>query len=351
MKRLLSPRILLPTLVILLVMILAAIYLPVPLPTISLPAEAIPGWNILGFPITNTLLATLLADITVILFCLAGARRLELVPGRLQNLLESIVELFLNFAQDLMGPQARRFVPLALTVFMLILAANWWGRVPGFEAVGVIEKPHIAGTQMWSVRPVGGNIYTVSHPATSIYKGDHGGDQKAEGAATQAAKEESHAVPTEGVLLPFLRGATTDLNFPLSLALIAFFYIQYQGFRALGAGYLRKFFNFSSGITIFVGLLELISEFAKIISFSFRLFGNIFAGTVLVFVMSFLIPLFIPMPFALLEVLIGLIQAAVFAILILVFTAGAIESHEDHETHVADTQQAMEGAEQVAHAH
>ncbi len=140
------------------------------------------------------------------------------------------------------------------------------------------------------------------------------------------------------VVLPFLRSPSTDLNMTASLALIAVIMTQVIGFRALGPSYLTKFFNFKTlltsplgGIDLAVGLLELIGEFAKILSFSFRLLGNIFAGSILLFVMSFLVP-FLPWPFFILEFFVGVIQAVVFGMLTAIFMTQATAGHGgEHE--------------------
>ncbi len=169
----------------------------------------------------------------------------------------------------------------------------------------------------------------------------------AEGATTEAAAEggegEHHYAPGDPsvpwVVLPYLRAPSTDLNLTVALALIAVIMIQVTGFSALGAGYLTKFFNFKTlftsplgGIDVAVGLLELIGEFAKILSFAFRLLGNIFAGSILLFVMSFLLP-FLPWPFFILEFFVGALQAFVFGLLTAIFMnlATASHGHEDHE--------------------
>jgi F-type H+-transporting ATPase subunit a len=140
-------------------------------------------------------------------------------------------------------------------------------------------------------------------------------------------------------IVPFLRAAATDLNFTLAMALVAMLMVQYFGFKYLGPKYLRKFFNFSiddmakSPINIMdpvVGLLELVGEFTRIISFSFRLLGNIFAGQVLLFVIAFIIPVANIVFFGL-EFFVGLIQAAVFGLLAIIFMTGATESHDDHD--------------------
>ena len=138
----------------------------------------------------------------------------------------------------------------------------------------------------------------------------------------------------KGAFVPYLRAGATDLNFTLALAIIAFLAIEIAGFSKLGLGYLKKFFNFdfSHGVgqgflNVFVGLLEFVSELSRIVSFAFRLFGNIFAGQTLLFVMPFLIPLFLVLPIYGLELFVGMIQGFVFAILTLAFMSQAVEDH------------------------
>src|SRR6185436_10102467 len=141
------------------------------------------------------------------------------------------------------------------------------------------------------------------------------------------------------VVLPYVRPASTDLNMTVALALIAVVMIQVMGFQALGPSYLTKFFNFRTlfssplgGIDVAVGLLELVGEFAKILSFAFRLLGNVFAGSVLLFVMSFLLP-FLPWPFFILEFFVGALQAFVFGLLTAIFMNLATVSHHHEEEH------------------
>jgi F-type H+-transporting ATPase subunit a len=161
----------------------------------------------------------------------------------------------------------------------------------------------------------------------------HEGDECREH-AIEAATEEHAAADNEklGVLFPYLRGINTDLMTPLSFALVSVAVIQWWGITSLGFfSYAGKFINFSSPIAFFVGFLETIAEFAKIISFSFRLFGNMLAGEILLLVMTFLVALSSPIMviFYGLEVFVGLIQAFVFATLTLVFAMGAVSSHGD----------------------
>jgi F-type H+-transporting ATPase subunit a len=139
------------------------------------------------------------------------------------------------------------------------------------------------------------------------------------------------------VLVPFVRAAATDLNVALALAIISVVATQYVGMRALGLKYWRRFLNpVITGITpidIFVGILEFISEIAKLVSFSFRLFGNIFAGQVLLFVMAFLVAFLIPVPFYGLELFVGFMQAFVFAILTFIFFEQGTHSHAGDAHH------------------
>ncbi|MCD6289125.1 MAG: F0F1 ATP synthase subunit A [Anaerolineae bacterium] len=278
------------------------ILFPVPLPTIQLPAEAIPGLSIFGFPITNTLLATLLADATLLLLVVLIRRKMEMIPSGLQNLAEWFIEMFYDLVEEIAGENARRFFPIFMTVLLFLLVANWWELAPGFDSIGIIQPAHGEGMRAYEIKNVG--PLAILTPKLSA----HG-----------------------YVLVPFLRVAASDLNLPLALALIAVIYVQAVGVQALGFSYFRKFFNFSSLIDGLVGMLELISELAKLISFSFRLFGNIFAGQVLLFVVPFLIPLLAALPFYGLELFVGFMQAFVFAILIVVFASMATVPHGEHK--------------------
>lgn len=285
----------------LVVLIGGRILFPVPLPTIQLPAEKIPGLSVFGFPITNTLIATLLADLTLVGIIIAVRSRMSLIPSGFQNLVEWFIETFYNLAEEIAGENTRRFFPLFMSILLFLLIANWWELVPGFDSIGIIEPAHEEGMRAYEIKDLGPLAILTPHES------DHG-----------------------YILVPFLRAAATDLNLPLGLALIVMVYVQVVGFRALGKNYLHKFFNFRGPIEAFVGFLELISEFAKIISFSFRLFGNIFAGQVLLFVMPFLIPYLVVVPFYGLEMFVGFMQAFVFAILALVFSTMAVIPHDGH---------------------
>jgi len=321
-RRLMNPRVIGITLGVLALMAVSAYVLKVPLPAIVLPAEPIacigghlePAEHGLhcasGFPFTNSMAATLVADLTIFLVFFFALRNKKLIPSGLQNAVEAVIEWFYTLVEDIAGKEnARTFFPIVMTIFTFALFANWWELVPGMDAFGwIVEKHHGDG---WARKELFAGVYTL-------------------------VKEKGHYT-----LVPWLRTATTDLNVTIAMALIAVAYVQIAGVRFQGWKYFKKFIRpgYMSGglmatvLDVFVGFLELISELARIVSFSFRLFGNIFAGTVLLFVMPYLIPLFVPLPFYGLEVFVGMIQAFVFAVLTLVFIVMAIISHGEHEGH------------------
>lgn len=310
--------------------------LPEPvLPTILLPAEPITATTeILGFKtgFTNTLLATLLADAVLIALAYFGTRKLRsgdksaMIPSGLQNLLEAIVEGLYSLAEGILGTRARKVFWLGATIFLFVLVANWMELIPGFDSIGWIEHPHEEGITAYQ-RSELGPIGILKGPAVEPAESDH--NESGEGEGHQG----------DGwVLVPFLRAANTDLNTTLALAVISVVMTQIFSIQALGlSGYLGKFIqtkrigegNPMGIIDTFVGVLEAIAEFAKVISFAFRLFGNIFAGAVLLFVMGFLMPFLFPgvMIFYGLELFVGAIQALVFMMLTFVFISAATAAH------------------------
>ena len=220
--------------------------------------------------------------------------------------------------------------------------------IPGIESVGVLEAPH-KGTGYCYIQSGGAAIITgipaVSAEACKAKGALAAGPSEAEAGL---ASDVSAAEAGKGaVVVPFMRRPTSDLSTTLAMALVAFIFIEIQGFRANGTHYLNAFFRFGelkkvkkgmmvgliSVIQFAVGFLELLSEFIRIISFSFRLFGNMFAGTVLVLVMAFLLPVVVPVAFLALEFAVAVIQAFVFMMLIVVFTSLAVSSHGGDEEH------------------
>lgn len=345
MRKFFTPRNIILIIVVLVAMIGSAVLLKVPLPTIVLPAEKV--FTVAGIPVTNTFFATLIADVILILLAIFATRKMKDIPSGLQNLIEWFIEGFHNLSVDVAGKaNAARFFPLFMTILMFVLVANWMGLIPGADSIGKLEPLEtayeIAGvTTGYKITELPLGIRTLTAEKVTLTD-----EQKAEidarpaeaEAAAEHGEEESHVSKVGAyVLAPYVRGATTDLNVPLALALISVFWTQVIGFQALGVGYMRKFImppmTGIKVIDIFIGILEFISEIAKIISFTFRLFGNVFAGMVLLFVMTFLVPFIVPLPFYGLEVFVGFMQAFVFAFLTLIFMSMAVVGHGHDEHH------------------
>jgi len=310
-------------------------------PTISLPAETV--FTIGPLTVTNTLIVTVIADIVLILFALRATRKIRQgspeaeIPRGAQNIFELIIDMLYGLSKSVAGSKAFKIFPWMATIFLFVLFANLTELFPGIESIGFIEKAH-EGIGYPRVELIPG-VYTVDqsqpivvNPATVA--------PAASSVATEAEKQQAAAGgehPEAYQVLPFFRTPTGDINTTLALALITMFMVQVFGVRALGGRYFYKFVNIPElrrgglGIMMFiVGFLELISEIARILSFTFRLLGNIFAGGVLLLVMTYIVPFFVPMPFLGLELFVGFIQALVFAMLALVFMNMAMQSHGDH---------------------
>jgi len=241
---------------------------------ISLAAEKIA--HIGSFPITNSMLLSWVASIFLIFVSMLATNKISIIPNKIQNFFETIIEFLFDTANSVLENEeiTKKYFPLIATLFIFILTNNWLGLLPGVGTIGLNE----------------------------INKSGH------------------------EVFVPILRAGTADLNMTLALAIVTMTAVQVFGVAAIGTfKYAKKFFNFSNPINAFVGLLELMGEFARIVSFSFRLFGNVFAGEVLLMVIAFLIPYLVPLPFFFLELFVGLIQALVFTMLALVFIKGAIQ--------------------------
>ena len=241
---------------------------------ISLRAEEI--FHIGSFPVTNSVLLAFVAFIVLLVFAIILRRGLKMVPGRVQNVAEIVIDGALGLMDSVLGDRRKseKYLPIVLTVFLFVICSNWLGLLPGVGS--------------FTVRMADGTV-------------------------------------------PLLRSPAADLNFTIALALIAVTFANALGVAAIGLkGRLKTFFNFTNPIAFFVGILELISEFAKIISFSFRLFGNVFAGEVLLTIIGFLLPYAAPLPFMFLEIFVGFIQAFIFGMLTLVFISMAVTEHEEH---------------------
>lgn len=240
---------------------------------ISLAAEVI--GHIGSFPITNTMLVSWMVMGFLIIAAFVIRAKLSVIPMGVQGIVETVLDVGKGIAEPLLGKEmAAKAFPLLITFFLFITLSNWFGIFPGFGTIGIYEV--------------------------------HNGER---------------------VFAPFLRSVHADLNMTFALAIISVVMTQVFGFIANGAGYLKRYFNFSNPVLFFVGLLEIVSEFAKIISFAFRLFGNIFAGEVLLTIVGFIAPFLAPLPFYGLELFVGLIQAVVFTMLTLVFFSMATSHH------------------------
>ena len=228
--------------------------------------------------ITNTLFTAVVVSALLIISAYFIGRSLKLKPSGFQTVIELLIMFPYTFVRDTLENDAlaERVFPLIMTIFLFVLAVNWFGLLPFVASVGITEQ--VQGTNE---------------------------------------------------LIPFFYPGATDLNMTLALALIAFFAIEIAGIATLGAvKYAKKFITFKSPLAFMVGLIELVSELVRLISFSFRLFGNIFAGKVLVLVIMLFVPFIVPVPFLAFETFVGFVQAAIFAVLTLFFTKIAIEVHE-----------------------
>jgi F-type H+-transporting ATPase subunit a len=268
-------------------------WLSVAKPHPELPAETV--FHISGFAITNSMIATWVTILFLVGFSYAVTRRMKLVPGRLQAAFESLVGWLYDLCCSVAGGKnGRRFFPVVTTIFLMVAFNAWLGLIPGYGSITV---------------------------------------KTAEGA------------------VDLLRPANTDINTPLALALVSFIFVEITALRSIGFSYMKKFINvsefwhsvrrvfkgkvkdglfglFTGAIGIFTGLLEGLSEFIRIISLTFRLFGNMTAGEILLLVVAFIVPWVFAVPFYGIELLIGFIQAIIFAGLTLIYVTIAVTPHE-----------------------
>jgi F-type H+-transporting ATPase subunit a len=270
----------------------------VPRPTVELPSE--PVAHIGHFAVTNSLIASWLTMIVLVGLSIVLTYKMKLVPGKRQAMAEAIVEGLLNFVESVAGKKhARMLFPGVATIFIYVITNAYLALFPFFGSIGVIEH--------------------------------------------------------DGKFAPLFRAANTDVNVPLSIAIMSFIFVESWGMRALGVShYIGEFvnvrqmvqglkelltgkigqavMNIAFGfINLFVGVLEIFSHLIRMLSFTFRLFGNMTAGEILILVSCFLIPLVFTIPFYGLELLIGLIQALIFSGLTLVFGTIAVSPHEESE--------------------
>jgi F-type H+-transporting ATPase subunit a len=241
---------------------------------IALEAEKIA--TLWGMPITNTLVTSVAVSLLLIVMAFLVGRNLKMIPSKGQLIVEEAISGVMTYMEETLESKrlALLFFPLVMTLFLFIFTANVTEFLPGIGSIG-----------FWT-------------------EGEHG-----EG----------------GGFISLFRSVNTDLNVTLALALISFFVIEFAGIVLLGfAKYAGKFISFKSVLGFAIGIIELFSEVARLVSFSFRLFGNVFAGEVLILVVAFFVPVILPVPLMAFELFVGFIQAAIFALLTLFFIKIAI---------------------------
>lgn len=222
-----------------------------------------------SFPITNTFIHTILVDIFLITISVYISKNIKMIPLLVQNGVEAIVEAMYNLTKSISPLQAKPIFPYVMSFFLFILVANFTSLLPGFRSVGFFEKA------------------------------EHGKAQ----------------------LIPLLRGTTSDINTTFALALVSVIATHSLSIRLTGLkDYLGRYFSLNP-IYLYIGILELTAEITKVISLSFRLFGNIYAGEMALGTVSNIFAFVLPLPFLLLENIVALVQALVFSILTLVFMA------------------------------
>lgn len=232
-------------------------------------------------PITNTVLNTLFVDAILLLIAFAVWKNVKLIPGMIQNVAEIVIGGFYNFTKSIAGDRADKIFPYFMSFFLFILVANWSGLIPGITTIGFVDSLH--------------------------------------------GKEH---------ITPLLRSTTTDLNTTLALAVLSLIATHFLSVRTLGIKeYFLRYLSLNP-IFLFVGVLEIVSEATKLVSLSFRLFGNVYAGEIVLETIAGIFAFIFPLPFLLLEVIVGFVQALVFSMLTLVFMVILTTPH---------------GAEEVSH--
>jgi len=229
-----------------------------------------------SFPMTNSLAFALLVTVFLSLIAFACSKKISVVPGKFQAIIEIIIEYVYNIGEELAHSRNKAFFPWVMTFFLYILAANLLALLPGVSTLGI----HVMKE----------------------------GQQE---------------------FIPLLRSINSDLNMTLSLALLSVIVTHFFSVKFIGVtDYLKRWFSLKMfGVFLFVGMLELVSEFTKVISLSFRLFGNILAGKVLIKTAWSFSAFIVPLPFYFLELIVAFVQAAVFMMLTLVFMAMLSEKH------------------------
>lgn len=310
-------------------------------PHVLLPAE--PLFTLFpGFDFTNTLFATLLADVILIRIALSIRRAVSsgsLIPKGISGAIEALLEVLYNLTESTAGKYARKIFPYFATITLLVLFVNWMELIPGVDSIGWFNSHHV--DELVAKAEGAATTETEAEGETGEAKAHGPFDEMCQTSQWLIFTSVSGEAECSAAIVPFVRVASTDLNFTAALAVISVVMTQVIGVQALGGSYFKKFWNTSTlfskpifGVIDFaVGLLEVVSEFSKILSFSFRLFGNIFAGSVLLFVIGSLVPVFAQSVFLMLEFFVGMIQAIVFGMLTMTFMSQATQGHHGEEEH------------------
>jgi F-type H+-transporting ATPase subunit a len=333
---------------------LSVTFRTVPQPIIEIKGETL--FELGPLPFRNTFFTSIVVSLILIAVAFVTGRSLKWLPSRWQNLIEIAIEGIRDLVTNAAGEKnGKRFFWVIATFFIYILVCNWFGLFPFFNGIGKVEEvtPHhfhdeavVISDSVFGIIPFGAELIDIEVDETAC-EGTEGAEHEEcieherEEAITHA-KEENGLSEDEklGVLIPYFRSVNTDLMATLSLAVVSVVFIEFWGISTLGFfSYGSRFFNIgpllrgkpTGVIDLLVGFIELIAEFARLISFSFRLFGNIIAGEILLLIMTFLLPFFFAAIslFYGLEILVGAIQALVFGMLTLVFAAMAVTGHGD----------------------
>lgn len=342
-------------------LLLVGMLVPVPTPHVSIGAEPLlaggPRW------FTNSFIHTILVDIVLIALAYYATRSMSLVPSGLQNVMEAVIEYLYSFCESVAGHNARKYSHWALTLFLFIIISNWSGLIPGVGSIGfyhvgaehgAVEEHNTSEEHDGTEAPAPAeeapadehqegesNEHSMVTPNSTMSQNAallNSQVAMADGkvlivepasapTSVRAAEEGEHAK-----FVPLLRPPSADLNFTFAIAIVTMVMVQVYGYQALGTSYFTKFFNNSGhgamrGVNLFVSTLEFISEVARILTFAFRLFGNIFAGEVVLATMAFLVTFILPIPFYFLEIFVGAVQSLVFMMLALIFFTVATISH------------------------
>jgi len=310
-------------------------------PHISISAERI--FSVGPLHVTNSIITSLVVSGLLILFAVWVRMSLRKTnrPTGIQNFAEWMVESLTGLVHSVTNNKARTelFFPTIATFFLVIISNNWFGLLPGVGTIMVSGE----GEKAEEIVFAPSNI-VIKNPVPVVYASELEVDNaqvapETENALEQGVVNDIEAAATAHLdtdttehseLVPLFRAGTADLNMTIALGILSVGLTQYYGFTYLSFGYFKKYINFSSPIDFMVGVLEIVLEFAKIISFAFRLFGNIFAGEVLLAVIGFLVAVIAPMPFYGLELFVGFIQALVFSMLSVVLFNMATISHDEH---------------------